>query len=100
MTGNEEPDFNTEVFLSTAGLGRTIVKLNPKDTLFVQGDATRFVFFLQKGRAKLTVVSPLGKEATISLLSPGEFIGEESMTPVVEHHTATAVAITAWALLH
>jgi CRP/FNR family transcriptional regulator, cyclic AMP receptor protein len=55
---------------------------------------TRCIFFIQEGRAKLTVVSPLGKEATISLLFPGEFVGEETMASTIERHTATAVAIT------
>ena len=50
-----------------------------KEALFVQGDVADSVFYLQKGRAKLTVVSNTGKEATITLLAPGEFVGEEAV---------------------
>jgi len=52
------------------------------------------VFYLQKGRAKITVVSKSGKEATIALLSQGEFIGEEAIAAVVGQRLATATAVT------
>ena len=61
----------------------------------MQGDVADSVFYLQKGRAKLTVVSHTGKEATITLLAPGEFVGEEAVAAVVGNRMSTAIAITA-----
>jgi CRP-like cAMP-binding protein len=51
------------------------------------------VYYLQKGRAKVTVVSQRGKEATITLLSTGDFVGEESLAAIVGLRLATATAI-------
>ena len=87
--------FDPSTFLSNAGLGRKIIQLKPKSAFFSQGNAADAVFYLQKGRAKLTVVSKGGKEATITLLSPGDFIGEEAIAAVAGLHMATACAITA-----
>src|SRR6202453_3359579 len=86
--------FDAVAFLAKAGLGRSIVQLKPKSAFFSQGTPADSVFYLQKGRAKLTVVSQAGKEATITLLSPGDFIGEESIAAVAGLHMATACAIT------
>jgi CRP-like cAMP-binding protein len=87
-------EFDPAVFLATAGLGRRIVKVKTKDAFFSQGNAAEYVFYLQTGRAKLTVVSGAGKEATITLLVAGDFVGEESVAAVAGLHMATAVAIT------
>jgi CRP/FNR family cyclic AMP-dependent transcriptional regulator len=87
--------FDAATFLANAGLGRKIVQLKPKSAFFSQGNAADAVFYLQKGRAKLTVVSKAGKEATITLLSAGDFIGEEAIAAVAGLHMATATAITA-----
>src|ERR1035437_2229817 len=76
------PAFDTAAFLASAGLGRRIVQLAPKQTFFSQGDPADSVFYLQKGRAKVTVVSAIGKEATITLLSAGDFIGEGALAAV------------------
>jgi CRP-like cAMP-binding protein len=62
---------------------------------FSQGSTADCVFYLQSGRARLTVVSKRGKEATITLLSAGDFIGEESIAGVVGLRMATAMAVTA-----
>jgi CRP-like cAMP-binding protein len=87
--------FDPSVFLAQAGLGRQIIDLKPKDSFFCQGDKTDAVFYLQRGRAKLTVVSQIGKEATISLLAAGEFVGEESLAAIAGLRLATATAVTA-----
>jgi CRP/FNR family transcriptional regulator, cyclic AMP receptor protein len=86
--------FDPAAFLASAGLGRRIVRLKPKHTFFAQGSPADCVFYLQTGRAKLTVVSKSGKEATITLLTTGEFIGEESIAGPQGRRMATAVAIT------
>jgi CRP-like cAMP-binding protein len=91
--------FDPATFLANAGLGRRIVQLKPKTVFFAQGMPADSVFYLQKGRAKLTVVSKAGKEATITLLSPGDFIGEESIAAVAGLHMATATTITACSAL-
>jgi CRP-like cAMP-binding protein len=86
--------FDLAVFLAQAGLGRRVVQVKPKQAFFSQGDLADCVFYLQSGRAKLTVISKKGKEATIALLSVGDFVGEESMagTPGLRMATATAIA--------
>src|SRR5580698_7767499 len=87
--------FDPEAFLANAGLGRRIVQLKTKEAFFSQGSAADSIFYLQKGRAKLTVVSAAGKEATITLLSGGDFIGEESLAGAVGRRLATATAVSA-----
>jgi CRP/FNR family cyclic AMP-dependent transcriptional regulator len=87
-------EFDADDFLAEAGLGRRIVKFKPKQAFFSQGNPADSVFYLQKGRAKLTVVSERGKEATITLLSAGDFIGEESIAGAVGLRLSTATAIT------
>lgn len=91
--------FTTADFLANAGLGRRIVELAPKDSFFSQGDPADAVFYLQRGRARLTVVSETGKEATISLLSAGDFVGEESLAAVPGLRLATASAVNTCAAL-
>ena len=95
MAEQENPTFDAAAFLANAGLGRRIVRIKAKQVFFSQGNPADSVFYLQKGRAKLTVVSTNGKEATISLLSAGEFIGEESIAGAVGLRLATATAIAA-----
>ena len=57
-------------------------QLAPKEAFFSQGEPADSIFYLQKGRAKITVVSHAGKEATITLLSAGDFVGEEALAAV------------------
>jgi CRP/FNR family cyclic AMP-dependent transcriptional regulator len=99
MVAFEQPRFDVATFLASAGLGRRIVQLSPKQAFFVQGDPADSVFYLQKGRAKVTVVSLLGKEATITLLSVGDFVGEEALSAPTSLRLATATALTACAAL-
>jgi CRP/FNR family cyclic AMP-dependent transcriptional regulator len=87
--------FDPEVFLTNAGLGRRIVELQPKEAFFSQGDLADSVFYLQKGRAKVTVVSQVGKEATITLVGPRDFVGEEALAAVPGLRLVSATAITA-----
>jgi CRP-like cAMP-binding protein len=95
MVELQKPPFNVATFLASAGVGRRIVQLRPKEAFFSQGDPADSVFYLQKGRAKVTVVSPAGKEATIALVSPGEFVGEGALAAVPGLCLSTATAITA-----
>ena len=93
MKNRETQKFDCAAFLANAGLGRKIVELEPKETFFSQGDEANTVFYLQTGRAKLTVVSQNGKEATITLLSAGDFVGEESLASIPGLRLATASAV-------
>jgi CRP-like cAMP-binding protein len=87
--------FDAPAFLAEAGLGRRIIQLKPKQAFFSQGGPADSIFYLQSGRAKLTVFSENGKEATITLFAVGDFIGEESLASIGGLRLATATAITA-----
>jgi CRP/FNR family transcriptional regulator, cyclic AMP receptor protein len=95
MVSLEKPAFNATAFLTDVGLGRKVVQVAPKESLFSQGDPADSVFYLQDGRAKITVVSRAGKEATIALLFAGDFVGEESLAAEDGLRLATTEAITA-----
>ncbi len=69
-------DFDPKKFLATIGQGRTVVLFLRKQTILAQGDAADAVFYIQEGKVRLTVVSDRGKEATIGILSEGDFFGE------------------------
>jgi CRP/FNR family cyclic AMP-dependent transcriptional regulator len=94
MSKADNTTFDPATFLASTGLGRRVLQFKPKRVLFSQGNPADCVYFLQKGRAKLTVVSKTGKEATIMLLSAGDFVGEESIAAVAGLRMATATAIT------
>ena len=69
-------DFDPHAFLATIGEGRKNVSFPKKQAIFAQGDPTDAVFYIQTGKVRLTVVSESGKEATLGILSEGEFFGE------------------------
>ncbi len=91
----EKPAFDAAVFLASTGLGRRVVRLANGETFFSQGDPADSVFYLQKGRARMTVVSQAGKEATITLLTAGEFVGEGALAAVPGLRLSTATAVNA-----
>jgi CRP/FNR family cyclic AMP-dependent transcriptional regulator len=91
--------FDIARFLEMPGTGRSIVRLKPGQAAFAQGGPADAVFYMQAGRAKLTVISITGKEATVTLLAQGDFFGEESMVGPNTTRTATASAITACSVL-
>ena len=91
--------FNPAEFLANAGLGRTIVNLNKKQVLFSQGQPADAIFYLQKGRIKVTVVATNGKEATIALVGQGDFVGEDCIASTHPQRIATAAAIVDCTLL-
>jgi CRP/FNR family cyclic AMP-dependent transcriptional regulator len=68
--------FDPKAFLAKVGAGKTILELRKNQTIFTQGDAADTVFYIQKGRVKLTVLSEQGKEAVVAILEPGQFFGE------------------------
>jgi CRP-like cAMP-binding protein len=95
MVELEKPGFDAAAFLAKAGLGRKIVQLAPKEAFYSQGDPADAVFYIQQGRATVTVVSSAGKEATIAFVSAGEFVGEAALASVPGLRLSTATAITA-----
>ncbi|MGA8154032.1 MAG: Crp/Fnr family transcriptional regulator [Terriglobales bacterium] len=71
--------FDGQAFLAQAGVGKTVVSLKKKGAAFSQGAPADAVFYIQKGKVQLTVVSKIGKEAIVAILSEGEFFGEGSL---------------------
>src|SRR6266567_1969001 len=72
--------FDPKTFLSTINGGRKIEAFPKKETIFAQGDSGDAVFYIKDGKVKLTVVSKIGKEATIGILNKGDFFGEGCLT--------------------
>jgi CRP-like cAMP-binding protein len=95
MDGTIRKPFNIEIFLSTVGVGRTINRFKPRQIIFPQGSPADAVYYLRTGRAKLSVVSRRGKEATVTMLAAGDFFGEESMAGDATLRTATATTLSA-----
>jgi CRP-like cAMP-binding protein len=77
-----------------AGAGRTLADLKKGAPLFSQGDPSDSVFYIQKGKVKLTVISKRGKEATVALLGDGNFLGEECIAAVHLLRVASATTLT------
>jgi CRP/FNR family cyclic AMP-dependent transcriptional regulator len=68
--------FDPKMFLAKVGTGKTILEFHKNQHIFTQGDVADSVFYIQKGRVKLTVLSEQGKEAVVAILEPGQFFGE------------------------
>jgi CRP-like cAMP-binding protein len=90
--------FDPKRFLSTIDGGRTIVTAPKKQTIFAQGDSSDSVFYIQRGRIKLTVLAKNGKEATIGILNEGDFFGEGCLA-AQPLRMCTATAMTDCALM-
>ncbi len=95
MARGSETRFDVVEFLATAGPGRKIVQLKRAEAFFSQGDPADCVFYLQRGRVKISVASAAGKEATIRLVSGGDFFGEKAMAADPGLRLTTATAMTA-----
>ena len=91
-------NFDPNTFLATIGEGRKLLSVAKKKTIFVQGDTADAVFYIQKGKVRLTVVSKTGKEATIGILGEGSFFGEGSLAGQLRR-MGSANALTACELL-
>jgi CRP-like cAMP-binding protein len=79
--------------IESLDLDRKIVELESSQCFFTQGDQAGPVYCLRQGHAKMTVVSHMGKQTTIMLLSPGDFFGEESLTALIAKRVSTATAV-------
>jgi CRP-like cAMP-binding protein len=76
MKTAKESVFDAQAFLDSTGVARKIVEHQKNGTIFTQGDASKYVMYIQKGRVKLSVVNEVGKEAVVAMLGPGDFFGE------------------------
>jgi CRP-like cAMP-binding protein len=76
MTLKSKPVFNPKSFLAKVGKGKTHTDYSKDQKVFSQGDGAQAIFYLKKGKVKLTVVSKQGKEAVIAILGAGDFFGE------------------------
>jgi CRP/FNR family transcriptional regulator, cyclic AMP receptor protein len=84
MTLDGPPIFNPRTSLAQPGYGRSIIKYRKNQIIFTQGDNADAIFYIQKGKLKVTVVSASGREAIASLLGPDEFFGEACMAGQVQ----------------
>src|SRR6476469_5144945 len=76
MAVKRRPSFDPKSFLAKVGEGRSIDRFGKDQIVFSQGDPADAVFYIQKGKAKVTVVSEQGKEAVVAMLGPDDFFGE------------------------
>src|SRR6476619_5742842 len=78
----EKPDkdmFDPKIFLAKVGAGKQVLEFHKNQHVCEQGDVADTVFYIQKGKVKLTVQSEQGKEAVVAILEPGQFFGEGCM---------------------
>jgi CRP-like cAMP-binding protein len=95
MANKSKTGFDVDAYLKNAGSGRKIVQLNRSQVFFSQGDPADCVFYLHKGRVKISVLSSTGKEATLRLVSACNFFGEKAMAAEPGLRVTTATAVTA-----
>ncbi len=98
MTPKEKRPFDPKLFLTKVGTGRAISEYRKNAAVFVQSDPASAIFYVQKGKVKLTIVSDNGKEAVIAILGIGDFLGEGCLAgrPL---YLGTATAMTECSIL-
>ena len=103
-TNTNQAIFDPKEFLAKVGEGKTILEFRRDEIVFAQGDMADTVFYIQKGRVKVVVISEQGKEAVVGILEPGQFFGEGCMnghslriatTTAMEECLVTAITKTA-----
>jgi CRP/FNR family cyclic AMP-dependent transcriptional regulator len=93
MGGKRKAPFDPTTFLAKAGIGRAVSKYANHKTVFSQGQPANAVFYIQKGKVKLTVVSAQGKEAVVAVLGQDEFLGQGCLAGQ-QQYMATATAMS------
>ena len=97
-------EFDPKAFLARVGQGKAIAEYKKNQNIFCQGETAEAVFYIQKGRVKLTVLSEQGKEAVVGILETGQFFGESclnghplriSTTTALEDCVITSITKTA-----
>lgn len=85
--------FSGRKFLTKVDGGKSIIRCTPKKAVFLQGDPSNAIFYIEKGKVKLTVVSKRGKEAVVAILGTGDFLGEECLAGQTQRiSTATPIS--------
>src|ERR1019366_3236383 len=93
-----KPPFDLKVFIAKANGGKTIAEYRTNESIFAQGDPANAVFYVNKGKVKLTVSSREGKEAVVAILKEGDFFGEGCLAGQ-QVRMATAVAFSKCSLI-
>jgi len=93
MKAKSKPPFDPKKFLAKVGQGRTLAQYQKDHIVYSQGEPADAVFYIQKGKIKLTVVSKSGKEAVIAIMESGEFLGEGCLA-AQPLRMATAITIS------
>jgi CRP/FNR family transcriptional regulator, cyclic AMP receptor protein len=93
MTRKEKVQFDAKAFLTQAGEGKALAERVKNFKIFLQGDPADAIFYIQKGKIKLTVVSTRGKEAVVAILGVGDFFGEGCLSGQL-HRMSTATAMS------
>jgi CRP/FNR family transcriptional regulator, cyclic AMP receptor protein len=96
---NRKSNFDTEAFLRHIGTGKVVVPLQKKQVIFSQGDPADAIYYIKRGKVRLSVVSKSGKEATIALMGAGDFIGEECVAASQPARMTTATTISDGAVI-
>jgi CRP/FNR family transcriptional regulator, cyclic AMP receptor protein len=98
--GQAKDSFDPRIFLAKVGAGKTMLEFRKNQGILAQGDVADTVFYIQKGRVKLTVLSKHGKEAVVAILEPAQFFGEGCLnghplrmatTTAMEHCVITSI---------
>ncbi len=91
----QPPAFDAKAFLESIGAARRVATYPKGKTVFVQGESSDAVMYIEKGSIKISVLSRTGKEAVVAMLGPGDFFGEAALTgQLIRIGTATATAST------
>jgi CRP/FNR family cyclic AMP-dependent transcriptional regulator len=93
MAIEPRPSFDSKSFLAKVGEGRSIGKYRKDRIVFAQGDPADSVFYIQKGRVKVTVLSEQGKEAVVAVLGPDEFCGEGCLAGEIMRLDRSAIVL-------
>jgi CRP/FNR family transcriptional regulator, cyclic AMP receptor protein len=93
MATKRRPSFDPKSFLTIVGEGRSIGRYRKDEIVFSQGDPADSVFYVERGKVKVTVVSEQGKEAVVAMLGPNDFFGEGCLAGQAQR-TATAATMT------
>jgi CRP/FNR family transcriptional regulator, cyclic AMP receptor protein len=93
LAKNSRPKFNPKTFLAKVGEGRSIAGYRKGDAVFSQGEPADAVFYVQKGKVKLTVVSQQGKEAVVAILGTDEFLGEGCLAGQTQRIASATVMV-------
>jgi CRP-like cAMP-binding protein len=99
MKRRKSRGFDPETFLSQTGAAHTQVLLGKKQVIFSQGEPADAIYYIQKGKVRLSAISNSGKEATLALMGTGDFVGEECVASSHQFRLTTATAISEGSML-